>query len=107
MDITSTMITRTALQLTESLRFQIEYTIVDGKLQRVQFNIFKIQEDENTEQQYVGSAYMENGFYSCSVPLGEDIAGIFQNISEYMEAILEAVENEPNSAADKSEHTNR
>lgn len=42
MEITSTIVTRTARQQTEKATFAIEYSTVNGTLQRVQFNIYSV-----------------------------------------------------------------
>ena len=57
MEITSTIVTRTARQQTEKATFAIEYSTVNGTLQRVQFNIYSMASDAAAEEYRSGLVY--------------------------------------------------
>ena len=94
MNITSTVTTMTAIEETEKARFRIEYTIQDKSLSRVQFTIHKLQKDENEEDNYLGSIYVENDFYSCNIPVGADPAHYFGAAVRFMETIQGSIPKE-------------
>ena len=91
MNITSTVTTMTAIEERGKALFRIEYTIQNQVLSRVQFTIHKLQKDENEEDNYLGSIHVENGFYTCNIPMGGDPAHYFEAVLRFMETIKNAV----------------
>jgi len=91
MNITSTVTTMIAVEETAKARFQIEYTIQNKSLSRVQFTIHKLQKNENGEDNYLGSIYVENGFYSCNIPVGADPVHYFEVALQLVETIKRSI----------------
>lgn len=110
MEITSTVITRTARHSTPSAQFAIEYTVIDGGLDRIQLNIFTPpasvqslgedtaqEQEQDTEQvpaaspqgEYLGAVYYDGHSVSCSLPWREDLAGLFTTAAGFIGQILE------------------
>lgn len=89
MEITSTVITRTARHRTDSVLFTIEYTVVDERLDRIHLNMFDPvpqplsdaaeaeQAATPTQGEYIGSIYFEGRNLSCNIPWREDAAELF------------------------------
>ena len=105
MEITSTVITRTARHSTPSAQFAIEYTVIDEGLDRIQLNIFAppaavrpLGEDAAQEQEadpaaspqgeYLGAVYYDGHSVSCSLPWREDLAEIFATAAGFIGQIL-------------------
>lgn len=108
MEITSTVITRTARHSTSSAQFAIEYTVIDGGLDRIQLSVFApptavqlpgedAAQEQDPEQEpaaspqgeYLGAVYYDGHSVSCSLPWREDLAGLFTTASGFIGQILE------------------
>ena len=122
MEITSTVITRTARHSTPGAQFAIEYTVIDGGLDRIQLNLFAppaaVQppgEDATQEQdaaatpqgEYLGAVYYDGRSVSCSLSWRDDLAEIFATAAGFIGQILEqtpvlAAQHGSEEAQDKS-----
>lgn len=71
MNITSTILTKTAVETTSNASYNIEYTIIDEKLNRVQVSIEALAAGENIDHPYLGNIYLENSNLSCNIPIEE------------------------------------
>lgn len=76
MNITSTILTKTAVETTENANYNIEYTVVDKELSRVQTSIEALVTGENEEHRYLGHIYLEQGNLSCSIPLEAGVKAV-------------------------------
>lgn len=93
MTITSTIITKTAVQTTLNGNYSIEYTVVDKKLNRVQAAIEAISVGKSEEQRFLGHIYMEHDNMSCSIPVtkGLTVAPYFADFDDIVTKIRENV----------------
>ena len=73
MNITNTILTKTAVETTSNGNYIIEYTVVNGKLDRVQMTIQKIEIEENDEHPFVGNIWLEQDNLSCNIPLISEV----------------------------------
>ena len=73
MHITNTILTRTAVETTQQGNYVIEYTVVNGKLDRVQMTIQKLESNENGEHPFIGNIWLEQENLSCNIPLISDM----------------------------------
>ena len=88
MEITSTIVTRTARQQTEKATFAIEYSTVNGTLQRVQFNIYSMASDAAAEE-YRGIIYFDGNDFTCNLPFSEEIPYYVGKSIEFIRQIVE------------------
>ena len=98
MEITSTIITRTACQESDRARFAIEYSTVDNRLQRIQMNIFTPATDAEPEETYRGNAYFDGREFTCNIPFTEDIPYYIEKALEVIRQIMEETSAEAASA---------
>lgn len=73
MNITNTILTKTAVEATSNGNYIIEYTVVNGKLDRVQMTIQKIEKEENDEHSFVGNIWLEQDNLGCNIPLISEV----------------------------------
>lgn len=73
MNITNTILTKTAVETTSNGNYIIEYIVINGKLDRVQMTIQKIETEENDEHPFVGNIWLEQDNLSCNIPLISEV----------------------------------
>ncbi|GAA6466081.1 MULTISPECIES: hypothetical protein [Bacteroides] len=73
MNITNTILTKTAIEMTSNGNYTIEYTIINGKLDRVQMTILKLEAEENGEYPFIGNIWLEQDSLNCNVPLASKV----------------------------------
>jgi hypothetical protein len=88
MEITSTTVTRTARHTTESAIYNIDYSTVDGRLDRVGVNIFRPAEGSEAET-WPGSVHYDGRNVSCNLGWGEDPARLFETAIGIIAGIIE------------------
>lgn len=96
MTITSTILTKTAVQTTLNGNYNIEYTVVDKKLNRVQASIEALSVGKNEEQRFLGHIYLEHDNMSCSIPVAKGlmIAPYFADFDDIVTKIRENIATE-------------
>lgn len=99
MEITSTIITRTACQESDRARFAIEYSTVDGRLQRIRMNILTPATEAEPEEKYLGNACFDGREFSCSIHFTEDIPYYIEKALECIRQIREETSAEAAPAA--------
>lgn len=105
MEITNTVITRTARHQTDKGVFRIDYTVTNGKLGRIQLNIFKPSPQEE-EQQYIGAVYLDNRTVSCNIPWNGDALHYFETAAGFIGEILESIEEKNEDTPAEEDETN-
>lgn len=98
MEITSTIITRMARHETDRARFDIEYSVADDRLQRIQMNIFTPATETDPEEKYRGNTYFDGREFSCNIPFTEDIPYYIEKALEVIRQITEEMTAEAASA---------
>lgn len=91
MNITSTILTKMAVETTSNANYNIEYTIIDEKLNRVQVSIESLAAGENIERPYLGNIYWEHSNLSCNLPVEDSCvtAPYFSDFDMIMNKIKE------------------
>ena len=89
MKVTSTIITKVAEATTENGSYNLEYSIADGVLERVQTTAFK--PSTNEHRIAVGSIYYDRGSVTINMPFGKDIAKYVADAVGQIENILSEV----------------
>lgn len=95
MEITSTVTTKTARHVTDEAAFSIDYTTTNGKLDRIQLNIFAPTaqpEDENSNETYLGSIYYDGQNLTCSIPWSDRVPEYFEAATDFISEIICSVE---------------
>ncbi len=94
MEITSTMVTRTAHHKTENAIYNIDYSTTDGRLDRIGLNIFRPQKEDEAES-FVGTVHYDGHNISCHLRMEDDLANLFETAAGFIAEIIEEVGNEP------------
>ena len=89
MKVTSTIITKVAEATTENGSYNLEYSITDGVLERVQTTAFK--PSTNEHRIAVGGIYYDRGSVTINMPVGKDIAKYVADAVGQIENILSEV----------------
>ena len=90
MKVTSTIITKVAEATTVNGSYNLEYSITDGVLERVQTTAFK--PSTNEHRIAVGSIYYDRGSVTINMPFGKHIAKYVADAVGQIENILSEVE---------------
>lgn len=108
MEITSTVITKTAHHISEKGAYNIDYIISNGKLDRVQLSIFQAPE-EGGEEVYLGAVNYDRGNITCIIPWGEDAARYFETAMEFIAEIIEnvGIDDQPEEQEESTEKKSR
>lgn len=102
MEITSTILTKTARHATDHGVYNIDYTITNGKLDRIQLNIFR-PPAENEAEVYLGMVYYDGQNITCNIPWTENAALYFDTAADFIENIIESAGDEPTGAETKND----
>ena len=91
MEITNTIVTRSAVQKTEGAHYVAEYVEENGKLLRMQCNIYQPVEDTELSEKYIGSVYLERRMVSCSLNFDDSTAEHFEVVMGMIGQITENI----------------
>lgn len=86
MEIKSTTIIKTAEAKTSKVLYQIEYSIVNGVLNRVYAAIYETNSGMESDP-YIGNISYENEMISCSLPIGTKTADYFEDFDTFLSQI--------------------
>lgn len=89
MKVTSTIITKVAESTTENGSYNLEYSITDGILERVQTTAFK--PSTNEQRIAVGSIYYDRGSVTINMPFSSDMSKYVADATRQIESILSEV----------------
>ena len=89
MKVTSTIITKVAETTTENGSYNLEYSITDGILERVQTTAFK--PSTNEQRIAVGSIYYDRGSVTINMPFSSDMSKYVADATRQIESILSEV----------------
>lgn len=98
MKITNTIITKMAEFNGRSGRYNLEYSITDGMLERVQITVYRSTEAEK-QPAAVGSIFYDRGSMTVNLPYSSDMAQYLADAAECIGAILQEV------AAETAQHS--
>lgn len=89
MKITSIKVIKQATAQTSIAKYDLEYSISNGILDRVNANINKVDMDNDGNEVYVGNISFENGTINCALPMSEQMAQYFEDFEGFL-AIIQA-----------------
>lgn len=91
MNILSTTTIKTAEQTTETAFYQIEFTVADQKLTKVQTSVFSLPQGVNLEKRHLGYIINENDNVSCSLPDDISLMSVFSEFELIVEQIKDSL----------------
>ena len=89
MKVTNTIITKMAEATSENGKYNLEYNITDGVLERVQITVYKNAEEEE-QPAAIGSIY-DRGSMTANLPYSSDMAQYLADAAECIGTILQEV----------------
>lgn len=89
MKVTSTIITKVAETTSKNGSYNLEYSITNGILERVQTTVFKPSASE--QRVVVGSIYYDRGNVTVNMPFSADMAKYVADAASQIESILSEV----------------
>ena len=92
MDIKSTTIIKTAEETTYTAFYEIEFTVRDQQLLKIQTSVFALPQEGSLEKRHLGFIISENDNVSCSLPGDISLMSIFTEF----EIIVEQIKDELN-----------
>ena len=87
MNITSTAVTTTANETTKQGYYELEYSVQDNKLSRLQATLFAPSSEQNPERLHIGYIVIENDTMHCSLPSDVSYAPIFTDFDQFVTTI--------------------
>lgn len=90
MKVTNTIITKMAEATSESGKYNLEYNITDGVLERVQITVYKNAEEEG-QSAAIGSIFYDRGSMTANLPYSSDMAQYLADAAECIGTILQEV----------------
>lgn len=95
MEIINTTITRTAEETTANGTYALDYSVMNGKLDRVQVSIRGNKADDNGNR-YLGNIVFENGSINSNFPYysGKAVSPLLEDFEKFMEQILKSRQEE-------------
>ena len=105
MNITNTLVTRSAVLETAGAFYYAEYTEENERLLRVQCNIHEPAVEDDVPGPYVGSVHMDHGTISCNMPFSEKSADYFKTAADMIVSILEQYPQPDDDQADTNKPT--
>lgn len=91
MNVTNVTVTKVAEEKTANGLYVLEYSAVNGELNRVQATIQEREADEAGNQPIIGSIYLEQGNVSCNLPNDRNLAPYFTDFDVFLKAIRENI----------------
>lgn len=90
MKVTNTIITKMAEATSENGKYNLEYNITDGVLERVQITVYKNAEEEE-QPAAIGSIFYDRGSMTANLPYSSDMAQYLADAAECIGTILQEV----------------
>lgn len=95
MNITNTIITKTAVETTVNGVFTLDFSTTNGMLNRIQASVqIPSDVDGQTQHQPVGTIYMEHGFVNCSLTENSKPTLLLKDFDTLVEKIKVSVESD-------------
>lgn len=91
MNVTNVTVTKVAEEKTANGLYVLEYSAVNGELNRVQATIQEHTSDEAGNQPIIGSIYLEQGNVSCNLPGDRNLSPYFTDFDIFLKAIREMI----------------
>ena len=86
MKVTNTIITKMAEATSESGKYNLEYNITDGVLERVQITVYKNAEEEE-QPAAIGSIFYDRGSMTANLPYSSDMAQYLECIGTILQEV--------------------
>ena len=87
MNITNTIITRQGETTTANARYQLEYNVTNGILNRISATLSELPSDDNPDGLYIGNIFWENGSVNCSFQMTMKAVKFFEDFENFMTEI--------------------
>lgn len=94
MNIVNTTTTHTAIQITANGEFNIDYTIVNGALSRVQATIKEKEAGDSGEKMTLGYINYEHSTINCNFSEKSKVALLLGDFERFLEQIRQSLEKE-------------
>ncbi len=94
MEITTTTVTRTARQTTPAGIFNIEYSTINERLERVGIHILR-PPLENEAESFLGTVHYDGRNISCHIVMEEDLAHLIETAVGFIAEIIESTGHNP------------
>jgi hypothetical protein len=91
MNVTNVTVTKVAEEKTANGLYVLEYSAVNGELNRVQATIQEREADQSGNHPIIGSIYLEQGNVSCNLPNDRNLAPYFTDFDILLKAIRETI----------------
>lgn len=91
MNVTNVTVTKVAEEKTANGLYVLEYSAINGELNRVQATIQEREADQSGNQPIVGTIYLEQGNVSCNLPNDRNLAPFFTDFDVFLKAIRESI----------------
>lgn len=91
MNVTNVTVTKVAEEKTANGLYVLEYSAVNGELNRVQATIQEHTSDEAGNQPIIGSIYLEQGNVSCNLPGDRNLSPYFTDFDIFLKAVREMI----------------
>lgn len=91
MNVTNVTVTKVAEEKTANGLYVLEYSAINGELNRVQATIQEREADQFGNQPIVGTIYLEQGNVSCNLPGDRNLAPFFTDFDVFLKAIRESI----------------
>lgn len=91
MNVTNVTVTKVAEEKTANGLYVLEYSAINGELNRVQATIQEREADQSGNRPIVGTIYLEQGNVSCNLPSDRNLAPFFTDFDVFLKAIRESI----------------
>lgn len=91
MNVTNVTVTKVAEEKTANGLYVLEYSAVNGELNRVQATIQEREADPSGNQPIIGSIYLEQGNVSCNLPGDRNLSPYFTDFDIFLKAVREMI----------------
>lgn len=91
MNITNVIITKTAEEKTANGIYVLEYSAMNGELNRVQATVQEREADPSGNQVVIGTIYLEQGYVTCNLPVDRNLSPYFSDFDVFLKAIRENI----------------
>lgn len=91
MNITNVTVTKVAEEKTANGLYVLEYSAINGELNRVQATIQERETDQSGNQPVIGVIYLEQGNVTCNLPSDRNLAPYFTDFDVFLKAVRESI----------------
>lgn len=85
------MIIKNAKDKTENGNYDIEYTITNGFITRINTSIMSLKQNKEGNDVFIGNITFDNGVISCMLPVTSPVLKYFEDFYSFLAQIQEDV----------------